>query len=238
MCSPSVSGEFDAWLPVRVTGLVGRLFLDGGVPHDLAGLSIETEHGELVDLLRARVHRGRDVDPILPDDRRGVASSGNRHLPADVLLLAPLRRRTARGGHAGPVRTAPVVPPRVRVLRKGTGEPGREEQGSKDGSAVLHARRVRDSTVRAHQPPDSRHLHNALTVPEHLVVRLETAGVHARAVSRSTRPSPAYQASSTSAIKGCPSRAVRARCRRTPDPNRGGIGRGSVLCPRVAKPGR
>ena len=123
-------------------GLVRGRFAQRLLPDRLAGPAIQREQHVLVDANRLRGRRSRgggrtgrrrfrrlrlgeairwnrrlNVHALAPHDRRGVPAAGNRDFPANVLGLAPFRRRIAArcGARGHPGRAAgantPPAPP-------------------------------------------------------------------------------------------------------------------------------
>ena len=115
-----------------VRGLVRLFFPRGAFPDDLAGPPVDGQEHELVrhrlraprGVLRvarhAHRHGARHEHAVAPHDGRGRPAAGDLHLPADVLRFTPLDGRRRRGGHAGPLRPAPLRPEPIarRLLRR------------------------------------------------------------------------------------------------------------------------
>src|SRR5262245_9528085 len=97
--------------------IVDLAFEAGAFPQDFAGLAVKTEYlerlfmvtrcgigmhpglvvADVVYSFRAGNHlafnRGGQKDAVTPDDRRGMAASGQRSFPRDVFVGAPFGRQ-------------------------------------------------------------------------------------------------------------------------------------------------
>ena len=95
-----------------------RPLMGGLLPDDRAGLLVQgVHHPSLLGVVARRVpgtvetdlegrlavgaDRGRDKHPVAPDDRAGVAQSGDRRLPTEVPVRTDLGVRVPRGRRRG-----------------------------------------------------------------------------------------------------------------------------------------
>ena len=130
-CSPSVSAELDAHVPLSLCeascGSASRAVCSQTT---LPVLPVERQQREAVHtangqaaarrvriagVLRHR-HGGQHVDAIAPDNRRRRAATGNLDLPADVLRFAPVGRRRGGSRDAAHLWPAPLRPELLGAL--------------------------------------------------------------------------------------------------------------------------
>ena len=130
--------------------LVRDTFRGGLTPDFHARAAVEAEDHELVRCVRvgdakhalrlvlgpwqgridlACVDGGQQEDLVAPDDRDGIASAGDRHLPLDVPGFAPFDRRRGGTGKATRFRSAPLMPLMFDLLGRNQSR-GRRHEGA------------------------------------------------------------------------------------------------------------
>ena len=71
------------------------------LPGNLAAIPVDGQQAILVhgigeEAVFLDFDGGLHIEVVAPEDRRGVAATGDRRLPADILVFAPMDRRIAR----------------------------------------------------------------------------------------------------------------------------------------------